>query len=260
MKQRLDRLFGLMDDDVDTLFIMNGTEPILDNTMFYLLGVDGGMFEGSYIVAKRDEGATVYTSRLEETSARMGPWPVKVFGSRTENAEMMEEALKGAGKIGINPPELFHKGYTILKKYSQDTEIVDVSESITKARLVKDASEIEKMRKACSIASKVAQSVPEWAKAGMKEYEVAAEINFRMQKMGASGPGFSTNASAGPNSAEPHYQTGEDELKDGQLLLIDFGAKYRRYVSDVQGRSPSGGPMIRCEGCTRSCYRTRRNR
>ena len=104
MKERLDRIFANADDDIDTLFILNGTEPMLDLNFFYLLGVDGGLFEGSYIVARRGEGAVVYTSRLEETSARMGPWPVKVFGSRAESASLMEEAVEGAG-FDLIPPQ-----------------------------------------------------------------------------------------------------------------------------------------------------------
>ncbi len=240
--QRLERLFELAEPDVDTIFIMNGTEPILDLTFFYLLGVDGGLFENSYLVARKDEGAVVYTSTLEESSARMGPWDVEVFGSRDQANEMMEEALEGSEKIGINPKELFHQGYLYLVEAAKDTEIVDISDSIQKARLVKDEKEVKKLRKACEIASKVAETVPDWAEAGMKEYEVAAELNYRMQKLGASGPGFETNASAGKNSAEPHYHTGDAPLKKGEFLLIDFGAKYKRYVSDVSRTFSVGEP------------------
>jgi len=63
-----------------------------------------------------------------------------------------------------------------------------------------------------------------------------------MMRMGASGPSFPTNASFGPGTAEPHYSPGAVKLKRGQLALFDFGALYRRYVSDLTRTFVCGRP------------------
>jgi len=67
----------------------------------------------------------------------------------------------------------------------------------------------------------------------MTETEAAAEINYRMQKYGASAPSFGTNASFGPNSAEPHHEPDERKLRKNDIALFDFGALYQKYGSDI---------------------------
>jgi Xaa-Pro dipeptidase len=108
-----------------------------------------------------------------------------------------------------------------------------VSKAIGRARMVKDPEEISRIRRACEIGSRTADQIPEFVRAGVLETDAAADINYRMMRMGASGPCFPTNASFGPATAEPHYSPGPRKLKKGQLALFDFGATYQRYVSDI---------------------------
>jgi Xaa-Pro dipeptidase len=54
-----------------------------------------------------------------------------------------------------------------------------------------------------------------------------------MQKKGAIGPAFDTIVAFGKNSAEPHYHAGEAVLRKGDVVLLDFGALYKRYRSDI---------------------------
>ena len=89
------------------------------------------------------------------------------------------------------------------------------------------------MKKACQIASDVADNILSVAEIGMKEYEIAAELSYMMQKRGAAGPSFETIAAFGKNSAEPHYSAGDVVLKKGDFMLLDFGALYRKYCSDI---------------------------
>lgn len=112
-------------------------------------------------------------------------------------------------------------------------DFVDVWKAIEKARIVKDADEIERLREACRIASRVGDEIPSFLKPGMAEFEAAAEVGYRMQKLGASAPSFPTDASFGANAAEPHHSPGGDRIKKGQTALFDYGALYRRYGSDV---------------------------
>jgi len=67
----------------------------------------------------------------------------------------------------------------------------------------------------------------------MYEYELAAEIDYLMQRNGADKSAFDTISSFGKNSAEPHYTHGEVKLKKGDFVLCDFGACFRKYNSDI---------------------------
>jgi Xaa-Pro dipeptidase len=79
----------------------------------------------------------------------------------------------------------------------------------------------------------VVKKIPDIVHEGIYEYEIAAEMNYLMEKYGATKPAFDTIASFGKNTAEPHYTHGDYKLKSGDFLLFDFGANYRKYNSDI---------------------------
>ena len=113
------------------------------------------------------------------------------------------------------------------------TDLVDVSKQIRGARLIKGPDELEHLRHSCAIASAVADELPGTVKPGMAENEVAAEIQYRSLRQGASGMAFETIVASGPRSAEPHYFGGDRPLGRGEFLLVDFGTTYKRYCSDI---------------------------
>src|SRR5207253_3154244 len=68
---------------------------------------------------------------------------------------------------------------------------------------------------------------------GVTEAEVASELVYRMQKNGATGPSFHTIVGSGPNGAEPHYTAASRKIEPGDMIVIDFGAAYHMYCSDI---------------------------
>jgi Xaa-Pro dipeptidase len=118
---------------------------------------------------------------------------------------------------------------------------VDVSQAVLNARLVKDAKELDLIQKACDIASKSFEQILSVVRPGIKEAEVAAELVYRMQRNGATGPAFRTIVGSGPNGAEPHYTAGPRKLRKGDLVVIDFGALYQMYCSDITRTVIVGG-------------------
>jgi Xaa-Pro dipeptidase len=238
METRVKRIFENIEAQgekaPDVIAIANATEPMLDLTFFYVTRLEVGRYEGSMAFLYPDGRLSVITSLLEAESASKGGFELHVFKTGNEYAEMVEKHLKGVSRIGINAEELTFKSYRFIKEHSgQDAEIVDVSKAIKSTRIVKDEKEIETLRKACRIASEVADAIPGQVKPGMKEYEVGAELCYMMQKKGAAGPSFETIAAFGKNSAEPHYSAGDVVLKKGDFMLLDFGALYRKYCSDI---------------------------
>jgi len=232
MKERVLRIFKQVPKDVDAIIIMNDTTPNLDLSFFYATGLDSGLFEKCAVILWPDGRSEVITSSLEETSAQGTQSEVIVFNKKAEKEQIITDALKGVKNVGISGSGLTYRMLQEVHKLTK-AGLTDVTKAIEHARQIKDAQELERTREACRIASQVGDMMPEMLREGMTEFEVAAEVNYRMQKGGASDTAFATNASFGPNSAEPHHSTGPSKLRKGQFALIDFGALYKRYCSDI---------------------------
>ncbi len=109
-------------------------------------------------------------------------------------------------------------------------------------RKVKDEKEIELMRKAGELTSKGMETAYEIIKPGIKEYEVAAEIEYAMRKGGGWGTAFDTIVASGPRSAFPHGGCTDREIREGDLVVVDIGAAYHYYRSDMTRTIVAGKP------------------
>jgi len=113
---------------------------------------------------------------------------------------------------------------------------------IGELRKVKDEKEIELMRKAAELTSEGMRVAYETVAAGVKEYEVAAEIEYAMRKQGSSGTAFETIVASGVCSAFPHGGCSDKEIREGDLVVVDVGATYKFYRSDMTRTLVAGKP------------------
>ncbi len=103
---------------------------------------------------------------------------------------------------------------------------------IETVRSIKDESEIATIRSAAAISTKaLAQTLP-YIKPGVTESELAGMLDFQIRKLGARNS-FETIVAFGPNGSRPHHQPGKRKLRKKDAVLIDFGAKYKGYCSDI---------------------------
>lgn len=232
MKSRIKKIFEWTEEELDAIVVLNSIKPHVDKTFFYVTGLHRGEFENCALVMYPDHTAEMCVSKLESDSASKSDVPVEVMENRGELEEWLEEKLHDQEKIGVNASELTYKGFQKISDVTE-AETIDVSNAIIEARNRKDEKEIEILDRAGDIASRVAEEITEYIELGMKEYEVAAELSYRMRVRGATGDAFETISASGPNSAEPHYTSGERKLQKGDLLVLDFGALYKRYRSDI---------------------------
>ena len=233
MTERGKRIFSKLEENIDAIVLINGDEPNLDMAFSYAAGTEAGLFEGCVAVIDPDGKVRMLSSLLEETSARRSKAEVTVFQGLEDKTNLMKDFFGHAERIGINGHGLTYANLMDIKRSAPKAEIVDVSYAFSAARLVKDRDELERLRKACHIASRVGDELPSIVREGMAEYEAAAEIGYRMMKLGAATTSFTTNASWGPNSAEPHHEPDDSKLKKGDTVLFDYGALYNKYASDV---------------------------
>ena len=89
------------------------------------------------------------------------------------------------------------------------------------------------MREAADIASDTFGDVLPMIRPGILENELAAEIEYRMRRRGASGPSFETIVASGPRSALPHARPTDKPISKNELVVLDLGAILRRYCSDM---------------------------
>ncbi len=234
MRARVRKIFRNIGDHVDLVVFMNSVDPHIDLSFFYATGLTDGLFEGCASFLHPDGSVEVLTSALEEQAAKKSGLPLHVFRHREEPSRILRKLLEGHRRIGINAAELTHGAFTRLRKYApKSAKFVDVSEAVTAARLVKDDEEVALIQKACDIASKSFEQTLPSIRPGIRESEIAAQLVYRMQENGASGPSFRTIVGSGPNGAEPHYTAGPRKIRKGDLIVIDFGSLYHMYCSDV---------------------------
>jgi Xaa-Pro dipeptidase len=233
VKARVKTIYRHLKQPVDVIVLANSTEPHIDMSFFYATGLTDGLFEGCTAWLFPDGRCEIVTSALEEEAAKKSGLPLHVFRNRDERGAAMRARIRGIRRVGINASELTHKAFEELRKLAPKARFADVSDAIVKARLVKDDSEIERIRTACGIASRSFEQILPFIRPGRTESEVAAELVYTMQKNGATGAAFRTIVGAGPNSAEPHYTAGPRAIQRGDLIVIDFGALYQMYHSDI---------------------------
>ncbi|NJP98019.1 aminopeptidase P family protein [Nonomuraea sp. FMUSA5-5] len=108
-------------------------------------------------------------------------------------------------------------------------------------RAVKDEGELELIRTACEITDRAFADVAPKIAPGMTERELAGLLDRRMTELGADKPAFDTIVAAGENGAVPHHAPTARELRAGDLVTMDFGARYQGYHADMT-RTVSLGP------------------
>jgi Xaa-Pro dipeptidase len=137
-------------------------------------------------------------------------------------------------KIGVEPNRLRFLELNYLQQAAPLAKFVSAAAIFDLMRMQKDANEIALMRQAVQIAQQGLRNTLPLAKVGMTERELASELTIQMLRGGADPEmPFAPIVSSGPNSANPHASPSDRKLAYGDLLVIDWGAYYRGYVSDL---------------------------
>jgi Xaa-Pro aminopeptidase len=98
---------------------------------------------------------------------------------------------------------------------------------------VKDGEEIANIRKAVAISDEAFKRILPLIKPGIREIELAAEMEYQMLMLGSEKPAFETIIASGPRSAMPHGVASRRKIKNGEFITLDFGATVNGYVSDI---------------------------
>lgn len=108
-------------------------------------------------------------------------------------------------------------------------------------RTIKSEIEVALIRKACSITRDAFLRVLKFTRPGVMEYEIEAEIQHEFIRQRANGHAYSPIIASGANACILHYVENSRECRNGDLLLLDFGAEYANYASDLSRTIPVNG-------------------
>ncbi|MET9240262.1 aminopeptidase P family protein [Nonomuraea sp. NPDC003709] len=111
--------------------------------------------------------------------------------------------------------------------------LVPLEPVVERLRAVKDDGELELLRTACEITDQAFADISGKIVPGITERDLARLLDNRMTELGADKPAFDTIVAAGENGAIPHHAPSGRELRSGDLVTIDFGARYQGYHADM---------------------------
>ncbi|MGC9374454.1 MAG: aminopeptidase P N-terminal domain-containing protein, partial [Bacteroidales bacterium] len=112
---------------------------------------------------------------------------------------------------------------------------------LKKLRLIKEPEEIKLMQNACDITEKAFHRIMHFVKPGVTEYQVEAELTHEFLWNRANGHAYPPIVASGKNACVLHYTENNSKCKDGDLLLMDFGAEYANYAADCSRTIPVNG-------------------
>ncbi len=214
------------------LLINSGTNQ--DSNFLYMTGFTSGVFEGSALIIEKGY-ETLLTSKLEEGIAlEQKPKHMDVIAvkSREEMRSRLSSLLKGK-TVGINGNYLPYSTYISIKRIAKPRNIIDTSKSFNIARSVKEPYELQLMKKANHIIKKVLSEMPKFFKVGITEKQLAAHVEYLIREYNGDGSSFPPIVAFGKNAALPHHMPDGTKLTENSIVLLDCGAKFENYSSDV---------------------------
>ncbi|REJ25389.1 MAG: Xaa-Pro dipeptidase [Bacillaceae bacterium] len=206
----------------------------------YLTGFTGTA--GVALVAKED-ACFITDFRYVEQSKKQ----VKHFRIVQHSGSIFEEVAAQAKKMGITrlgfeQDHLSYSTYTSYKDVLKGIEFVPVSNIVEKLRLIKTDEEIKILKEAAEIVDAAFTHILHMIRPGVREIELANELEFFMRKKGAASSSFDTIVASGYRSALPHGVASEKPIEKGELVTFDFGAYYKGYCSDMTRTIAVGDP------------------
>jgi Xaa-Pro aminopeptidase len=227
---------GFSDAKIDALL---STSP---PNWFYLTGFTGE--SGALIVSRQGatfitDGRFVVQGREEMKGVRLVQQQGSLHGS--VGKFLKDERYR---RVGFDPAQLTVEQLRSLRKAAgANVRWIPTTGRVESLRMHKDAAELSQMQRAAILADDIVQLAISLLKPGIREFEVAAEIEYQMKKSGASGPAFETIVAFGEHAALPHARPTSKQLRKNELVVLDLGAILGHYCSDITrtvyvGRAP----------------------
>lgn len=209
----------------------------------YLTGFTGS---AGLLLVLPDDAVFVTDGRYRDQSAEQlaaNGVETRIEITGTEQDAKLAAAARGIDRIGL---ESTHVTWSAKRRYStkvfDSAALVATEGLVERLRIVKDDGEIARIESACRIADDALASVLPRLEEEPTEQDFGLELDTTMRRLGASGPSFETIVASGPNGAKPHARPGDRRIREGDLVVLDFGALLDGYHSDMTRTVSIGEP------------------
>lgn len=146
------------------------------------------------------------------------------------------------GRLGFETQRISHAAWASLAESSSRRRLEPLEGWVEEQRLIKSTAEIEAIRRSAALNDEAFAAACAAARPSWTERRLAAEIDYRMARLGASGPSFDTIVASGAHGALPHAQPRARRLEPQTLVVVDHGAILDGYVSDMTRMVALGAP------------------
>jgi Xaa-Pro aminopeptidase len=199
--------------------------------MRYLSGFTGS--NGALLVGADGEDQLATDGRYTDQVAAQAPdVTVTITTDRAIDALASLAAERSLPTLALETHDLTADARDKITAAVQSTKTVSLGRVVEELRVVKDESEIEALRSACQISVQALEGLQQGKFVGRTEQQIARDLEWRMFALGAEALAFETIVAAGPNSAIPHHEPTGRQVGTGDLLKIDFGARFAGYHAD----------------------------
>jgi Xaa-Pro aminopeptidase len=231
---RRDRLRArLAELGVDGLYVTGAAN------VAYLTGFTGS--NGQVVVGTATDADALCTDARYEGRAAVESPDIAAVITRAP----FDEALgRVDGRVGFEADHVtYHEGTELLARGGEaGRDAIAVRGAVEGLRILKDDSEVARLRRACAITTEAFDAMLAGLHAGRTERDLAVELERRFVDLGADGLAFDLIVASGPNGAIPHHEPTDRAVEDGELVTFDIGAMVDGYHADFTRTVAVGQP------------------
>lgn len=222
---RIDRIReGLRDEEVNGIVVSN-----IKNVR-YISGFTGD--EGMAVVTEKN-AYLIVDGRFTEQAENESKIEVVDFGGNFVGTIAKLLKKDDVKKCAFEGNDMTYSEATHMTETISFVEWKPLKDLFEKVRMIKDKGEIIEIKKALKIALDTFEFVRPQIVASVREIDIKNELEYQMKKRGASGPSFDTIVASGKRSSLPHGLASEKVIENGDAVVVDMGAVYNGYCSDI---------------------------
>lgn len=211
------------------------------SNIFYLSGYTG---EGLLVITQALRAIVTDFRYVEQAQQQAPGFSVHSVSNDINHAQLAASLLKNEGittALYEDDEVTVRQGKQLEK--AMDTITLSPLNNLPEAlRQVKDKDEIKLIEKACAISCEAFEYICGIIKPGMTELQIKRQLENFMMEHSAQSTAFDTIVASGPNGSLPHAIAGDRVIQDGDMITLDFGAKYKGYCADMTRTIAVGQP------------------
>ncbi len=219
----------LVDQEIDALLV---SQP---ENRYYLSGFSGSA--GFLLITPQDKFLATDFRYIEQVKVEAPDYEIiKIAGSPDSWLPGLVSGLN-INRLGFEAEYFtvttYHQFTDILNRARPGLEFIPREGMVESLRAIKEAGEIELIKKAVAITVSATEYIEDIIHAGMTEKELAWSIEMFLRENGSESMPFNVIVASGPNAALPHAQPSSRAIGGGEPVIIDMGARYEGYSSDI---------------------------